>query len=210
MGFRAVARDITDRKEIELALRESQERYRLLFDSTPQPILVYDEQSQAILAVNEAAINSYGYSRDEFLTLTFEDLRSNGNISSPETNSPESVDETLVSKPLRQQRKDKSTIYVELISHALIFNDRNARLVIANDVTERKLLDEKQRSMHASLQQSALEWRRTFDAIDFPVLIIDLEGQIKRLNQAAESVANSDNREIVGSNLADLGGCELW
>jgi PAS domain S-box-containing protein len=209
MGFRAVARDITDRKEIELALRESQERYRLLFDSTPQPILVYDEESHAILAVNEAAINSYGYSRDEFLTLTFDDLRSNGNLS-PETISSGSLDEPLVSKPLRQRRKDKSTIYVELISLKLIFNNRNARLVIANDVTERKLLDEKQRSMHASLQQSALEWRRTFDAIDFPVLIIDLEGQIKRLNQAAEAVAGSDNREIVGRNISELGGCGLW
>src|SRR5688572_4063152 len=56
IGLRGVARDITDRKQIELALRDSDERYRLLFDSTPQPIFVYDEETFAFLAVNEAAI----------------------------------------------------------------------------------------------------------------------------------------------------------
>ena len=210
IGFRAVARDITDRKEIELALRESQERYRLLFDSTPQPIIVYGEESRAILAVNEAAINTYGYSQEEFLALTIDDICSGEDAPSVMINSSGSNDEPARSTPWRHQRKDKSTIYVELISHALIFNDRNARLVIANDVSERKLLDEKQRSLHASLQQSALEWRQTFDAIDFPVLIIDLQGQVKRLNQAAEVLAGSGAEEIVGRNIADLTGSQLW
>jgi PAS domain S-box-containing protein len=210
IGFRAVARDITDRKQIELALRESQERYRLLFDSTPQPILVYDEETHAVLAVNEAAINTYGYSQEEFLALTIDDIRPHEDVPSLMTNPPGPMGEPLIASSWRHQRKDKSTIYVELISHALVFNDRNARLVIANDVSERKLLDEKQRSMHASLQQSALEWRQTFNAIDFPVLIVDLQGHVKRLNQAAEAIAGSGAEEIVGRNIAELGGSQLW
>jgi hypothetical protein len=52
-------------------------------------------------------------------------------------------------------------------SHPVVFDGKNSKLVIVNDVTERKLLDEKQQRLHASLQQSAMEWRQTFNAIDF-------------------------------------------
>ncbi|HYN24956.1 MAG TPA: response regulator, partial [Pyrinomonadaceae bacterium] len=55
IGLRCVARDITDRKQIELALRDSDERYWLLFESTPQPMFVYDQETLTFLAVNEAA-----------------------------------------------------------------------------------------------------------------------------------------------------------
>jgi PAS domain S-box-containing protein len=97
-----------------------------------------------------------------------------------------------------------------LTSHPLAFNGSKARLVIANDVSERKLLDEKQLSLHASLQQSALEWRQTFNAIDFPVLIVDLDGHIKRLNQAAEEIAGVDAKEIVGRSIAELENSQPW
>lgn len=210
IGLRGVARDITDRKQIELALRDSDERYRMLFQSTPQPILVYDEETLRFLAVNEAAIQTYGYGRDEFLSMTVEDVRSSENTPALLIKSPTGIDEPLISSPWRHRRKDNSIIYVEMTSHALVFNGIKARLVIANDVSERKLLDEKQLSLHASLQQSAMEWRQTFNAIDFPVLIVDLDGHIKRLNQAAEETAGVDVKGIVGRNLAEFENSQPW
>nr|MBA2524844.1 PAS domain S-box protein [Pyrinomonadaceae bacterium] len=60
------------------------------------------------------------------------------------------------------------------------------------------------------LQQSAMEWRQTFNAIDFPVLIVDLEGHIKRLNQAAEEIAGGDAEEIRGRNIAELENTQPW
>jgi PAS domain S-box-containing protein len=210
IGLRGVARDITDRKWVELALRDSDERYRLLFESTPQPIWVYDEESLAFLAVNEAAIRTYGYSREEFLAMTIDDIRSPKETPALLIKTPPGIGEPLISSPWRHRRKDNSIIYVEMTSHPLAFKGSKAWLVIANDVSERKLLDEQQRSLHASIQQSAMEWRQTFNAIDFPVLIIDLEGHIKRLNQAAEEIAGLDAEEIVGRDIAGMENSQPW
>ena len=209
IGLRGVARDITDRKRIELALRNSEERYRLLFESTPQPILVYDEETLWFLAVNNAAVETYGYSREEFLTMNFNDLRAKEERPALLIRTP-AVGEPLLSSPWRHQRKDNSVIYVEINAHPLLFKGRKAQLVIANDVTERKHIEEKQLSLHSSLQHSAMEWRQTFNAIDFPVLIVDLDGTIKRLNEAAEAISELQPDEIVGHKISELGRNEPW
>ena len=64
--------------------------------------------------------------------------------------------------------------------------------------------------MHASIQQSAIEWRQTFNAIEFPVLIVDLEGRIRRLNKAAHEIADRQHDEIVGQKIAAAGAGEPW
>lgn len=194
-GFRGIARDITERKQAELALRDSEERYRLLFESTPEPICVYDAETLRFLTVNEAAIRAYGYTRDEFLSLTIDDISL--------------ADDNSRSSPCRHQTKGKKTIYVEMNSHPVTFDGRLSELVIINNVTERKLLDEQQQLLLTAMQQSAIEWRQTFDAIDFPVLIVDLEGTIRRLNAAAEQVAGAA-KQLVGQNVTGLGDGQPW
>ena len=201
---------LVERSKTEAKLRESQERYRLLFESIPQPILVYDEETLAFLAVNEAAIKTYGYSREEFLSMKIEDIRSKEAVPALLVKTPTGDGEPLISSPWRHRRRDNSVIYVELTSHALKFNGSRARLVIANDVSERKLLDEKQLSMHASVQQSAMEWRQTFNAMDFPVLIVDLAGRISRLNHAAEEIAGLETEEILGRKLTEFSNRQPW
>jgi PAS domain S-box-containing protein len=209
VGFRGLARDITERKKVELALRDSEERYRLLFESTPQPIWVYDEESYRFLTVNDAATRIYGYTRNEFLSMTLNDIGVKAETAGVIKNKA-NPDEPFISGPWQHQTKDKKSIYVELTSHPVVFDGKTSTLVIANDVTERRLLDEKQRSMHASLRQSAMEWRQTFNALDFPVLIADLEGRISRSNQAAEQIVGVAAEGIVGRRVAELGEGQPW
>ncbi|HEU4510586.1 MAG TPA: PAS domain S-box protein [Pyrinomonadaceae bacterium] len=206
VGFRGLARDITERKHFEEALRDSEERYRLLFESTPQPIWVYNEDTLAFVAVNEAATRTYGFTRDEFLSMTVDHIRAREDIPTLMIK----TDDLVISSPWRHQTKDGRTIYVEMSSHPVVFDGKNSRLVIVNDVTERKLLDEKQQRLHTSLQQSAMEWRQTFNAIDFPVLIVDLAGTIKRSNLAAEQIVNIGVEKIVGTTIAQLADSEPW
>jgi PAS domain S-box-containing protein len=210
VGFRGLARDITERKQFEFALRDSEERYRLLFECTPQPIWVYSEETNGFLAVNEAATRIYGYTRDEFLSMTVDDIRPREDIPALLIKSTVDEAELVISSPWRHETKEKKTIYVEMASHPLVFDSKNSRLVIVNDVTERKVLDEKQQRLHASLQQSAMEWRQTFNAIDFPVLIVDLAGSVKRSNEAAEQIVGSQAEDIVGRNIARLGEGQPW
>ncbi len=208
VAFRGLARDVTERKRFEEALRDSEERYRLLFESTPQPIWVYNEETLAFLAVNEAATRTYGYSRDEFLSMTINDIRPSEDI--PTLMIKNDPNDLIISSPWRHSTRTGATLYVEMSSHPVVFDGKNSKLVIVNDVTERKLLDEKQQRLHASLQQSAMEWRQTFNAIDFPVLIIDLDGNIKRSNQAAEQIVGISAEQILGKTVSELGEHEPW
>jgi hypothetical protein len=97
-----------------------------------------------------------------------------------------------------------------MTSHPVVFDGKHSKLVIVNDVTERKLLDEKQQRLHTSLQQSAMEWRQTFNAIDFPVLIIDLHGVVKRSNEAPnKSRAWIPNRSL-DRGLNEIADHEPW
>jgi PAS domain S-box-containing protein len=208
IGFRGLARDVTERKRFEEALRDSEERYRLLFESTPQPIWVYNEDTLHFLAVNEAATRTYGYTREEFLSMTVENIRAREDI--PTLMIKNDPNDLVISSPWRHKTKDDKTIYVEISSHPVIFDGKNSKLVIVNDVTERKLLDEKQQRLHTSLQQSAMEWRQTFNAIDFPVLIVDLEGNIKRSNQAAEQIVGIEAEQILGRTVGQLGDNQPW
>ena len=209
VGFRGLARDVTERKHFEEALRDSEERYRLLFESTPQPIWVYNEETLMFLAVNEASTRTYGYTRDEFLSMTIDDIRPQEDIPTLMINVADAND-LVISSPWRHKTKTGHTIYVEMSSHPVVFDGKNSRLVIVNDVTERKLLDEKQQRLHTSLQQSAMEWRQTFNAIDFPVLIVDLDGTVKRSNLAAEQIVGVDAEQILGKMVGELGENQPW
>jgi PAS domain S-box-containing protein len=210
VGFRGVARDITERKKFEEALRDSESRYKLLFESTPQPIWVYNEETLGFLAVNEAATKTYGYTRDEFLSMTVNSIRAKEDIPALLIKNAAGANELVLSSPWRHETRDGKVIYVEMSSHPVIFDGKNSKLVIVNDVTERKLLDEKQQRLHASLQQSAMEWRQTFNAIDFPVLIIDLQGVVKRSNETAEEIAGLDSEMISGRTLCEIGDQQPW
>jgi PAS domain S-box-containing protein len=148
-GFLLISRDVSDevqaaradREQAEEALRKSEERYRALFDNNPQPMWVYDVQTLAFLAVNDAALAKYGYSRDQFLGMTITYIRPPEEVPAFLKLLADNAGMLDYKGFWRHRRRDGSLIEVEITSHALTFGDRPARLVLAQDVTERMRLE---------------------------------------------------------------------
>jgi diguanylate cyclase (GGDEF)-like protein/PAS domain S-box-containing protein len=129
------------RRRAARRLAASEARYRLLFDASPRPLWVYDEATLAVLAVNGAALQQYGYGRDEFLALTIRDLRPAEDVAALEAHVAAVPARLGASRVWRHRRKDGSVFDVEVTSHALAWDGRAARLVLAADVTARTRLE---------------------------------------------------------------------
>jgi PAS domain S-box-containing protein len=122
-------------------MRNNEESYRLLFESNPHPMWVYDRDTLSFLAVNDAAICNYGYSREEFLATTIKDIRPPEDIPAL-LEKVAQVTTGLNTTSSRHRKKDGTLIDVEIVSHTLTFLGRRAELVLSMDVTERKRADE--------------------------------------------------------------------
>ncbi len=141
IGLIGISRDITERRETAEALKQSAEKYQLLFQANPQPMWVYDTGTLAFLAVNDTAVERYGYSHEEFLQMTIAEIRPAGELPALMQVLTYPADSTQVTGPWQHLCKDGAVLWVEVHSHALQFNERAARLVVANNVTERKQME---------------------------------------------------------------------
>jgi diguanylate cyclase (GGDEF)-like protein/PAS domain S-box-containing protein len=125
------------------ALRASEERYRLLFDASPLPMWVHDQETLRFLAVNQAAVDHYGYTREQFAAMTIAAVGPEHESALLEERLSGGKDGGSAPSIWRHHKASGEAIDVEITSHALTFAGRQARLVIANDVTERLRAEQK-------------------------------------------------------------------
>lgn len=123
-------------------LADEVQPYRLLFESNPQPMWVYDLNTLAFLAVNDAAVSHYGFSRDEFLTMTIREVRPEEDIPLLDEAVKKGTGVLRKSGPWRHRKKDGEIIDVSLTTHDLKFDGKSARLVLIEDITERRRAEE--------------------------------------------------------------------
>jgi len=149
IGYLAIHRDVTERRIVEeqlrrsdQALRESEEQYRRLFDSSPVPTWVFDLTTLRFVAVNDAMVRHYGYSREELLRMTTADIRAPEDV-------PRLLDVLRSASPgagrygiWRHKRKDGGFIDADITGHTMDVRGRRWMIVYAEDVTEKRALEE--------------------------------------------------------------------
>jgi PAS domain S-box-containing protein len=130
------------RREAEEAVRQSEARYRTLFERNPHAMFVYDTQTLVFLTVNDAAVHQYGYSRDELVRMTLLDILPPDDVSARLGALERAAPGFERRGVWRSRKKDGTLIDVEILTHTLPFGDRSACIVVAYDVTERRRLEE--------------------------------------------------------------------
>ena len=152
--FQGIIRDITARKKTEEEIRMSEHKYRLLFNQNPMPMSMISLPQRNFLDVNDAAIEFYGYSKKEFLEMNIKDLRPEEevvNVSDISTYKA-GINNTGI---WRHRKKDGTLVKVNIITHDIINEGKHAKLVLANDITEKIMAEEKLKKSHEELRQLA-------------------------------------------------------
>ena len=135
----SLAAEVVEHRRIAEYLRDSETRYRHLFDANPLPMWVYDLDSLKFLAVNEAATEHYGYSQEQFLTMSITDIRPDSDVLAVQeiANAKKGQAGFTHAGIWRHRKSDGTIIKVEITSHPIDFSGHRAKLVLANDVTDR-------------------------------------------------------------------------
>jgi PAS domain S-box-containing protein len=148
-------------------LRASEERYRLMFEQNPQPMVAFNRRTLAIVAVSNAMVKSYGYSRGEFMSMSITDLALPEDVEAlreffagnPEGSRP-GTEGGGGGYPRRRRRKDGTIIDVEISSDNVLLDGEDCRIALYADVTERNraaadLAVARDRAVEASNTKSA-------------------------------------------------------
>lgn len=153
--FCAFMRDISQRKKWERELKESEEKYKMLFENNPLPMWMFTIPERNVIEVNEAALQHYGYSREEFLKLNLLDLR-------PDEDKALFIEETRNFREgifnagiWRHKKKNGEIIYMEIFRDDIIYADQPARLVLANDVSQKFKTEKRLQESHEELRRLA-------------------------------------------------------
>ncbi|GGD92669.1 PAS domain S-box protein [Planktosalinus lacus] len=121
------------------SLKQSEKRYMDLFQLSPSPLWVYDLETLHFLDVNQAAIAHYGFSKEEFLSMTLKDIRPKEDIHLLEE-AVSAVKNNVIDfyrNTFRHKKKDGTIIYVEIFSNKIEINNKTAEVVLASDITEK-------------------------------------------------------------------------
>lgn len=204
-----------ENRQYRQTLKEQEATYRHLFDCNPQPMWVYDLETLHFLAVNDAAVAKYGYSRAEFMAMTIADIRPPEDVPRLLENVAQ-VDTGIDFAGIWQHRlRNGQIIQVEIVSHALEFEGRRAELVMALDVTQRveaeqalhhlnRALEQTVAERTAELRKSQTELQTILNSSPAKIYVEDLDGRYTFVNQTFLNILHCQPEDILGKTPYEL------
>lgn len=193
-----------ERNKINLKLKESEEKYRALFDLSPTPKLIYDFETLNFLNINKAAIQHYGYSKEEFLNMSLIDIRPPEDLDLLQKNLEKRSHTSSFEKEIfRHLKKNGEIIDVEIQSSSIDFNGRKARLVLSTDITNR-LHSEK------ALRASEKRFKNLVQEGGDLITIIDQQGVFQYASPNHKAILGFNSAKITGHNILEFIHKEDW
>jgi PAS domain S-box-containing protein len=129
--------DVSQSKKREEEVRQSERKYKLLFEQNPMPMWILVPANNCFIDVNDSALNHYGYTRKEFLLLDTEKIKLTEDQNQSSKESTANIPGISYQGLERHQKKDGSIIYVETYSTDYIYEDKRVQLILSNDISEK-------------------------------------------------------------------------
>ncbi|HSD05912.1 PAS domain S-box protein, partial [Flavobacterium sp.] len=166
----AIIRDITERKKSEKLIKESEEKYRYLFDNNPGHIIIWDPETLKVLEVNNTVLNNHGYSKEDWDNMTVLDNRPT-EVHYKTMDFVEIInnsEETVFDTNGRYLKKNGEEMFMNVTSHKILYNSQKAMLSIGHEITE-------QVKAENELRQSEDKYRYLFDNSPIYAIVWDIE-----------------------------------
>jgi PAS domain S-box-containing protein len=196
-GLSAYLKDITHRINHNRELEQAKERYQGLFDFSPLAKWVYDTKSLRFLAVNATAVYNYGYSQEEFLSMSLDMIWPVEDVTYLKSQVSERVKDKATSKmQARHVKKSGQVINVEIESQPLPSWGENARMIIALDVTQRIKAEE-------ALKVSEQRFKALVQEGSDLVAIVDSRGNYTYVSPTYKKILGLDPETMLGTNVFD-------
>ena len=193
MMYGSLLNELEERNRATDKLRESEMKYRQLFEMVSDALFLIDNETGRILDVNVAAVTLYGYSRDELLNMRNTDLSAEPAKTRKQTE--EAAPAKVISIPVRYHRKKDGTVFpVEITAAALLWNGRPSHIPAIRDITERLQAE-------GQLRESEARIRAITDSAKDAILMMNPEGKISYWNPAAEEIFGYTKDEAMGQRL---------
>lgn len=190
-------RDITDSVVDQGGVQDSETLLKALFETNPYPIWIFDAHTLQFLAVNQAAIRKYGYTRAQFLKMTLKDIRPSEDLGkfAKYISATRSLDHIV--KTTRHRKKDGSIIDVEISAQMIFFNGRRARIAVVTDLTRNKVADEGSRKSETRL-------RSLLDSMTEGLVQVDTDDRILYANNRFCSMTGYAAEELIGRAWSEM------
>ena len=185
--------DITEVLQFQAVARENADKFRVLFQGSPLPMWAIDLETLRFIDVNQAAVEHYGYSREEFLRMSMLDL------CTPEAG--QAFQATLAQPPERffsqRRKKNGEVVDVEIVGSELGLAGKRVWLASVNDITERKRADE-------ALHQSEARLRLLVEGSPNAMVMANDAGAITLVNSQTEKIFGYTRDELLGQRVEML------
>jgi len=195
IGTFGISRDITARKNVEEALRASEERYRAFFQSAAEGILVADIETKKFMYANPAVCRMLGYTEEEFVRLGVNDIHPPEDLERVVAEfMAQARGEKKTASALPCLRKDGTRIYADITSAPVLIDGRPCNVGFLTDITERQRAEEALRETNEYLQN-------LFNYANAPIIVWDPQFRITRFNHAFESLTGRGAQDVIGKSL---------